>query len=159
MSFSKLQRITFIVITVFALAIPIILLLFRHSRNFALPVNKDLQPNYELQQNKYEFTPTHAVSIYTPSPYGVKRVTIRRKPMTAYEYKLANSGTSKGTKLNNETVVDYLQDGTLVELLGQFGLSYKIRYKNGNEFREGYLVISVSGKPTLYPLRGSKVNQ
>lgn len=142
----KTQQLIFIALTLIFVGGPILFLVVRYQRNS--PSGKTNLNNEKGFADNFEFNPTHVVNIQ----YSGGQITVRKRPMIFSEYQLANSGTLEGDQLNRATVVGYLSNGTVVELIGQEGISFKIRYKGNSKIVEGYIAISVQNTPSLYPL-------
>lgn len=142
----KTQQIIFLVLTVLFIGGPILLLFLRYNRGTNLIGT--MPPKKRGYTDESKFNPTHVVNIEVYGGY----IKVRTRPMTTSEYQLANSSTKESDKLNDKIVIGYLSNGTVVELIEQKNISFKIRYKVYGKIIEGYIAISYQNKPTLYPL-------
>ena len=138
----KNEQLIFILLTTIFLVVPIIFLLTKkNDRTTSNTIEESSSSNSALN-------PTHVIYI----PYKDGLISVRNRPFTGLEYKVANNGSEEGRLLNAQTVLGYLTAGTNVKLLSQQGICYQIQYYAGGKIVEGYIAISVNGKPTLYPL-------
>jgi hypothetical protein len=74
---------------------------------------------------------------------------MRNKSLSPEEIKLANSGTELSKKLNKETIIADLPNGTPVELLSQVNNTYYIRAYLSNKEITGYIVKKFQGVSTI----------
>jgi hypothetical protein len=107
--------------------------------------------NTAIKDANENFVPSHLVSL----PGNRGNLAFRNRPLSNREFTLvADPASLEGKKINNDTWVGTLGQGDRVQLLDQIGLSYKIRVKSGvdGKLLEGYIAITVNGKPTIEPL-------
>lgn len=80
-------------------------------------------------------------------------ITLRRRSLSPDEFRLGNSGTQEGERLNQETIITNLVNGTEVEVLSSIGQTYYVKARTPKGEVLGYIVKSFAGKPTIIQVR------
>lgn len=95
-------------------------------------------------------SPTTNNGLYIIDVVGKEKyITIRNRSLSPDEYKLGNSNTKEGEKLNDETVIMNLPNGTELEVLSSINRTYYVKAKTMKGEILGYIVKSYGGQPTI----------
>lgn len=113
---------------------------------------KEAKEESSSSSNEQLVTKVESNSFYEINVVGGDNyITMRNRSLSPDEYKLANSGTEEGRKLNRETVIRNLPNGTMVEVLSSVNKTYFIKAKiDGGEII-GYIAKNFAGRPSITP--------
>ncbi len=95
-------------------------------------------------------SPATSVGLYVIAVQSKEKfITLRNRSLNPDEFRLGNSGTEAGNRLNKETIVMNLVNGTEVAVLSSVGGTYYVKARTPNGDVLGYIVKSFAGKPTI----------
>ena len=110
-------------------------------------VNNDLLPSNDttwLDFDPYRSS-LHEVSLQC----GAEYIPVRKIKLSNQELINSNSGSFDGKILNDSSIMAYLYNGHLVELIEEEGIFYRINFEYNNQSYSGYIIKSFCGKTTL----------
>lgn len=79
----------------------------------------------------------------------LKYITLRNRSLSPEEFRLGHSSTPEGEKLNKETIIRNLPNGSIVEVLSSINKTYYIKVKINNTEIYGYIAKLFKGQPTI----------
>ena len=74
---------------------------------------------------------------------------VRKRQLSKSELKLSNSGSEKGVEMNERLILAYIYNEQPIELIEETNTCYKIKFDIRNETKEGYIIKTYCGNPTL----------